>query len=73
MGCAREGQGRAAARPFVVCGGCPETGCCGRLRAAYMPPLQSNCYRKRGFGGTPEFKAEEGPLALSANSNTAFA
>ena len=26
MGCAREGQGRAAARPFAVGGGCPETG-----------------------------------------------
>ena len=37
----REGQGRAAAHPFVVCGDCPLTGCYGRLRAAYMPPLQS--------------------------------
>ena len=27
----------------------------------------------RGFGGTPDSKVEEGPLALSANSNTAFA
>ena len=25
-GCAREGRGRAAARPFTVCGGCPGTG-----------------------------------------------
>ena len=70
-GCAREGQGRAAARPFVVCGGCPETGCCGRLRAAYMPPLQSSCYQKRGFGGTPDSKVEEGPTALRTDSNTA--
>ena len=27
----------------------------------------------RGFGGTPDSKVEEGPQALSANSNTAFA
>ena len=40
-GCGREGRGRAAARPFAVGGGCPLTGCRGRLRAAYMPPLQS--------------------------------
>ena len=26
MGCGREGQGRAAARPFAVGGGCPFTG-----------------------------------------------
>ena len=38
-------------------------------------PSAKMCIRDspRGFGGTPEFKAEEGPLALSANSNTAFA
>ena len=29
----------------------PLTGCRGRLRAAYMPPLQSSRYRHRGFGG----------------------
>ena len=29
----------------------PLTGFCGRLRAAYMPPLQSSRYRHRGFGG----------------------
>ena len=96
----------------------PLTGCRGRLRAAYMPPLQSSRYRHRGFGGawrrttsaaslqanslvrlfapqgqtllapqfrsaqlwprarnpaTPDSKVEEGPQALSANSNTAFA
>ena len=46
----REGRGRAAALPLF-----PLTGCRGRLRAAYMPPLQSSQYRQRGFGGTPEF------------------
>ena len=61
---AREGGSPA---PF------PLTGCRGRLRAAYMPPLQSSRYRHRGFGGTPDSKVEEGPQALSANSNTAFA
>ena len=39
---AREGGSPA---PF------PLTGCRGRLRAAYMPPLQSSRYRHRGFGG----------------------
>ena len=39
---AREGGSPA---PF------PLTGCRGRLRAAYMPPLQSSHYRHRGFGG----------------------
>ena len=33
--------------------------------AIYFPP--------RGVGGTPEFKVEKAPQALSANSNTAFA
>ena len=33
----------------------PLTGGRGRLRAAYMPPLQSCRSPLRGFGGTPEF------------------
>ena len=56
-----------------LAGGCPLMGYYGRLRAAYMPPLQSCRSPLRGFGGTPEFKVEEGPQALSTNSNTAFA
>ena len=36
-------------------------------------PKISSRLTLRGFGGTPEFKVEEGPQALSANSNTAFA
>ena len=50
----------------------PLTGCRGRLRAAYMPPLQSCRSPLRGFGGTPEFKVEEGAGALRTKSNTAF-
>ena len=50
----------------------PLTGCRGRLRAAYMPPLQSSRLPLRGFGGTPEFKVEEGAGALRTKSNTAF-
>ena len=49
----------------------PLTGCRGRLRAAYMPPLQSCRSPLRGFGGTPEFKVEEGAGALRTDSNTA--
>ena len=49
----------------------PLTGCRGRLRAAYMPPLQSFRSPLRGFGGTPEFKVEEGAGALRTDSNTA--
>ena len=30
------------------------------------------CFRQRGFGGTPEFKVEEGAGALRTKSNTAF-
>ena len=33
----------------------PLTGCRGRLRAAYMPPLQSCRLPLRGFGGTSDF------------------
>ncbi len=51
----------------------PLTGCRGRLRAAYMPPLQSTRLPLRGFGGTPDSKVEEGPMALRTDSNTAFA
>ena len=49
----------------------PLTGCRGRLRAAYMPPLQSCRSPLRGFGGTLEFKVEEGAEALRTDSNTA--
>ena len=59
---AREGDSPA---PF------PLTGCRGRLRAAYMPPLQRCCSPLRGFGGTPDSKVEEGPMALRTDSNTA--
>ena len=38
----------------------------GAMRLAAHFPL-------RGFGGTPDSKVEQGPAALSANSNTAFA
>ena len=38
-----------------LAGGCPLMGYYGRLRAAYMPPLQSCRSPLRGFGGTPEF------------------
>ena len=40
-----EAAGRACPAPF------PLTGCRGRLRAAYMPPLQRCCSPLRGFGG----------------------
>ena len=50
----------------------PLTGCRGRLRAAYMPPLQSCRSSLRGFGGTPDSKVEEGAGALRTKSNTAF-
>ena len=59
---AREGGSPA---PF------PLTGCRGRLRAAYMPPLQSCRSPLRGFGGTPDSKVEEGAGALRTDSNTA--
>ena len=36
-------------------------------------PAPTDCYfRQRGFGGTPEFKVEEGAGALRTKSNTAF-
>ena len=55
-----------------LAGGCPLMRSHGQLRAAYiMPPLQSSCYRHRGFGGTPDSKVEEGPMALRTDSNTA--
>ena len=79
-------EGRACPAPTDCCenlrtrgareGGSPPpfplTGCRGRLRAAYMPPLQSCRSPLRGFGGTPEFKVEEGAGALRTKSNTAF-
>ena len=41
-------------------------------RAAYMRPLQiGGSLQLRGFGGTPEFKVEEGSAALRTDSNTA--
>ena len=78
-------EGRACPAPTDCCenlrmrgareGGSPPsfplTGCRGRLRAAYMPPLQSCRSPLRGFGGTPEFKVEEGAGALRTDSNTA--
>ena len=111
------GKGGRQPAPFAVGGGYPLTGCRGRLRAAYMPPLQSCRLPLRGFGGawrrttsaaslqanslvrlfapqgqtllapqfrcaqlwprarnpaTPEFKVEEGAVALRTKSNTAF-
>ena len=43
-------------------------------RAAYMRPLQiGGSLQLRGVGGTPDSKVAKAPLALSANSNTAFA
>ena len=77
---AREGQGRAAARPL----------CSGRVVArewmATQGPSESPSHLTvtapfdkgaslsplRGFGGTPEFKVEEGAGALRTKSNTAF-
>ena len=79
MGCAREGQGRAAARPL----------CSGRVVArewmATQGPSESPSHLTvtapfdkgaslsplRGFGGTPAFKVEEGSAALRTDSNTA--
>ena len=55
-----------------LAGGCPLMGYYGRLRAAYMPPLQSCRSPLRGFGGTPDSKVEEGAGALRTKSNTAF-
>ena len=63
MGCAREGQGRSAARPFAVGGGCPETG--GDAKPVGTPQAASaaspfdkgaSLSPLRGFGGTPEFQ-----------------
>ena len=42
-------------------------------RAEQSPAPTHIPFPPRGFGGTPDSKVEEGPLALSANSNTAFA
>ena len=64
--CTRGAREGGSTPPF------PLTGCRGRLRAAYMPPLQSCRSPLRGFGGTPEFKVEEGAGALRTKSNTAF-
>ena len=43
-----------------------------KLRAGHARPLQSCRSPLRGFGGTPEFKVEEGAGALRTKSNTAF-
>ena len=61
---AREGGSPA---PF------PLTGCRGRLRAAYSRPYSAAVPPCGGSGELPNFKTEEGPQALNANSNTAFA
>ena len=76
---AREGQGRAAALPFAVGG-------VDRERVVTQGPSESPSHLTvtapfdkgaslsplRGFGGTPEFKVEEGAGALRTKSNTAF-
>ena len=66
------GKGGRQPAPLQWAGGCPLMGCRGRLRAAYMPPLQSCRLPLRGFGGTPDSKVEEGAGALRTKSNTAF-
>ena len=48
-----------------------EKGVSVRLRAGHARPLQSIRDKMRGFGGTPESKVEEGPMALRTDSNTA--
>ena len=80
MGCGREGQGRAAARPplqwaevareWMATQGPSESPSHLTVTAPFdkgasLSPL-------RGFGGTPEFKVEEGAGALRTKSNTAF-
>ena len=80
MGRAREGQGRAAARTLcswrvvarerVVTQGPSES-----PRPLTRPaPFDKGASTSplRGFGGTPEFKVEEGEGALRTKSNTAF-
>ena len=73
MGCRREGQGRAAARPLcsgrVVTQGPSESPSHLTVTAPFdkgasLSPL-------RGFGGTPDSKVEEGTGALRTDSNTA--
>ena len=73
MGCGREGQGRAAARPLcswrVVTQGPSESPSHLTVTAPFdkgasLSPL-------RGFGGTPDSKVEEGAGALRTDSNTA--
>ena len=73
MGCGREGQGRAAARPLcsgrVVTQGPSESPSHLPVTAPFdkgasLSPL-------RGFGGTPDSKVEEGAGALRTDSNTA--
>ena len=79
MGCGREGQGRAAALPL-----CSGRGV-DREWMATQGPSESPSHLTvtapfdkgaslsplRGFGGTPEFKVEEGAGALRTDSNTA--
>ena len=89
MGCGREGQGRAAARPLCSGRELPGNGwrrkarrnpsglassASSPVRGAFCglsPEMESIRYMLRGFGGTPEFKVEEGAGALRTDSNTA--
>ena len=43
----------------------------GKAAGRACPAPTDCCFRQREFGGTPEFKVEEGSAALRTDSNTA--
>ena len=43
----------------------------GKVEGRACPAPTDCCFRQRGFGGTPEFKVEDGSAALRTDSNTA--
>ena len=72
------GEGGRQPAPLQLASGCPFTG--GNARPVGIPqaanaasPFDKGAFLfpLRGFGGTPEFKVEEGSAALRTDSNTA--
>ena len=49
----------------------PVDGGHSKVAGRACPAPTDCCFRQRGFGGTPEFKVEEGSAALRTDSNTA--
>ena len=67
-------RGKGGRQPAPLCSGrrLPVDGLHSKVAGRACSAPTDYCFRQRGFGGTPEFKVEEGAGALRTKSNTAF-